>query len=102
MMDERMTAKGLGHQVSWIVSGRDALKVDILALNCIANEVKLDAEVAGPERSLCRCRDLQAGLIILADEGGSSGGMTKFGQQLAQIKRLSSGETKSHIFCLSC
>ena len=43
MMDERMTAKGLGHQVGWIVSGRDALQVDFLALDSIADELEFNA-----------------------------------------------------------
>ena len=40
MTNKGMAAKGLGHHVSWIVNGRHALKVDLLTLHCISDEVK--------------------------------------------------------------
>ena len=101
MTDEGMSTQGLGHQVGWIVSRRDALKVDLLALNCISNEVKLNSEMTGSERSLGGCSNLEACLVVLADEGGSSRSMTKFGHQLAQIKRFSSGEAKRNVLSFS-
>ena len=80
MTNEGMTTQGLGHQIRRDVSGRNALEVDLLALNCISNEVKLDSQVTSPERCLSRCGNLQAGLIILSNEGGSSKCMTELGQ----------------------
>ena len=49
MANERMTTKRFGHQVGKIVGRGNALKVDLLALDCITNKVELDAKVASPE-----------------------------------------------------
>ena len=63
MTNKRMTTQGLGHEVSRIVDGGNTLQVDLLALNCITNEVKLDPEMASPERCLSRGSNLQTCLL---------------------------------------
>ena len=49
MTDEGVSTQGLGHQVGWIVSRRDALQINFFALNSIADEVELDPEMTSPE-----------------------------------------------------
>ena len=58
--------------------------------------------MTGPKGGLSCGGDLQAGIIVLADEGRASGFMTEFLKQLTQVEDLCSGKSKCHVLSFCC
>ncbi len=98
MTNEGWASEGLGHQVGWVVCRGYILQMYVVMLDCIADEVELDANVASPEGCMGGGGNRHAGLIVFANEGWAIRGMTKLRQKHAQENCLCCCESKRNIF----